>query len=144
MRKYHFGFYRLVSCPILARQIYTNSEIWRILLTITLLMQKLFLFGKLYIEYIDDLKYIYIYHHHHHHHAALLARISLTFSRHPSLSSIVPGKSSRLNPASARICCILVLAGSPIFAHPCEGSTRVYHLWVRPYFSSSVSHVWFV
>ena len=33
-------------------------------------------------------------HHHHHHHVALPALISLTLSRHPSLSSIAPGRFS--------------------------------------------------
>ena len=32
--------------------------------------------------------------HHHHHHVALSAKISLTLSRHPSLSSIASGRSS--------------------------------------------------
>ena len=39
---------------------------------------------------------------HHHHHVTPPARISLTLSRHPSLSSIAPGRSSRLHPVSAR------------------------------------------
>ena len=37
--------------------------------------------------------YIYIYHHHHHH-IALVVRISLTLSRHSSLSFIALGRSS--------------------------------------------------
>ena len=47
--------------------------------------------------------------------------ISLALSRHSSLLSIVPGKSSRLYPVSAQSCCILLLAGRPTFARPCEG-----------------------
>ena len=35
----------------------------------------------------------------------LLAWISLTLSRHPSLSSIILGRSSRLHPVSAQSCC---------------------------------------
>ena len=31
----------------------------------------------------------------------------------------------------------------PLLSH-WKGSTEVYHLWARPYFSSSVLHVWFV
>ena len=43
---------------------------------------------------------------HYHHHVAPPARISLTFSRHPSRSSIAPGRSPRLYPVSAQTCCI--------------------------------------
>ena len=42
--------------------------------------------------------YIYIYHHHH---VVLLARISLTLSRHFSLSFIASGRSSGLHPVSS-------------------------------------------
>ena len=49
------------------------------------------------------------------------ARISLILSRHPSQSSIAPGRFSRLHPLSAQSCCMLVLAGRPAFARPCEG-----------------------
>ena len=44
--------------------------------------------------------------HHCHHHVVPPARISLSFSRHPSLSSITPSRSSRLHPVSAQCCCI--------------------------------------
>ena len=46
------------------------------------------------------------HHHHHHHHVAQRTRISQTLSRHPSLSSIAPGRCSRLHPVSAQGCCI--------------------------------------
>ena len=62
--------------------------------------------------------------HHHHHLVVPSAQISLTLSHHPSLSSIAPGKSSRLHPVSAQSCCISVLVGCPVFAHPCEGVHR--------------------
>ena len=39
-------------------------------------------------------------------HVALLAQISLILSRHLSLSSITPRRSSRLHPVSAQSCCI--------------------------------------
>ena len=48
--------------------------------------------------------YIYIYTHHHHHHITSPARIFPTFSRHPSLSSIASGRSSRQYPVSAQNC----------------------------------------
>ena len=44
--------------------------------------------------------------HHHHHHVAQPALISMTLSRHPSLSSIVPGRSTKLYPVSALSCFI--------------------------------------
>ena len=59
--------------------------------------------------------------HHHHHHLALPQRTSLTLSRHPSLSSIITGRSSRLHPVSAQSCCIEVLANRTASARPCEG-----------------------
>ena len=42
----------------------------------------------------------------HHHQVAPPARISLTLSHHPSLSSIAPGRFSRLHPVSAQSYCI--------------------------------------
>ena len=60
----------------------------------------------------------------HYHHVVPSARISLTLSRHPSLSFFSPGRSSGLHPMSAQSCCMLVLAGCPAFAHPCEGVHR--------------------
>ena len=43
--------------------------------------------------------------HHHHYHGMLLARISLTLSRHSSLSSISLGRSSMLCPVSVQSFC---------------------------------------
>ena len=57
-------------------------------------------------------------HHHHHHHVVLLARISLTFSRHFSLSFIASGRSSGPHPVSSHSCCMYVRAGRPAFARP--------------------------
>ena len=58
----------------------------------------LFLYIYIYYIYI----YIYIYHHH----LAPSARISLTLSRHPSLSSIASGWSSGLHPVFTQSCCV--------------------------------------
>ena len=60
------------------------------------------------------------YHHLHHHHVVLVARISLTLSRHFSLSFIASGRSG-LHPVSAHSCCMYVRAGRPAFARPYEG-----------------------
>ena len=54
-------------------------------------------------------------------HVMPLPRISLTLSHHPSLSSVTPGRSSRLYPVSTQRCCIQVLAGRPALARPCSG-----------------------
>ena len=56
-----------------------------------------------------------------HHHVVPAARISLTFSRHFSLSFITTGRSSGLHPVSSQSCCMYVLAGRPAFARPYEG-----------------------
>ena len=60
-----------------------------------------------------------IIHHHHHHHVVLVARISLTLSRHSSLSFIALGRSSGQHPVSSHSCWMYVRAGRPAFARPC-------------------------
>ena len=59
--------------------------------------------------------------HHHHHHAVLVARISLTLSRHFSLSFIASDRSSGQYPVSSHSCWMYVCAGRPAFARPCVG-----------------------
>ena len=60
---------------------------------------------------------LYLYHRHHHHHrVVLVARISLTLSRHFSLSFIASGRSSGLHPVSSHSCWMYVRAGRPAFA----------------------------
>ena len=53
-----------------------------------------------------------------------LARISLTLSRHFSLSLIVSGRSSELHTVSSHSCCMYVRAGRPTFARPYVGVHR--------------------
>ena len=60
-------------------------------------------------------------HYHHHHHIVLAARISLTLSRHSSLSFIALGRSSGQQPVSSHSCWMYVRAGRPAFARPCVG-----------------------
>ena len=62
--------------------------------------------------------------HHHHHHVVPLAWISLTLSRHFSLSFIASGRSSKLHPVSSHSCCMYVRAGRPTFARPYVGVHR--------------------
>ena len=57
----------------------------------------------------------------HHHRIALVARISLTLSRHSSLSFIALGRSSGQHPVSSDSCWMYVRAGRPAFARPCVG-----------------------
>ena len=59
--------------------------------------------------------------HHHHHHIVLVARISLTLSRHSSQSFIALGRSSGQHPVSSHSCWMYVRAGRPAFARPCVG-----------------------
>ena len=61
---------------------------------------------------------------HLHHHVVPLARISLTLSRHFSLSFIASGRSSGLHPVSSHSCCMYVRAGLPAFAWPYAGVHR--------------------
>ena len=72
--------------------------------------------------------YMYIYHHHHHyhnhHHVVPLAQISLTLSRHFSLSFITSGRSSGLHPVSSHSCCMYVRAGRPAFVRLYVGVHR--------------------
>ena len=82
-----------------------------------------FFFSFIYIIYI----YIYIYIHHHHDFVSP-TRISLTLSRHFSLSFIASGSSSGLHPVSSHSCCMYVLAGRTAFARPYVGSIGVHHL----------------
>ena len=66
-------------------------------------------------------KYCYCLHTLHHHHIVLAARISLTLSRHSSLSFITLGRSSGQQPVSSHSCWMYVRAGRPAFARPCVG-----------------------
>ena len=61
---------------------------------------------------------------HHHHHIVPQAHISLTLSRHFSLSFIASGRSSGLHPESSHCCCMFVRAGRPAFAWPYVGVHR--------------------
>ena len=51
----------------------------------------------------------------------LVARISLTLSRHSSLSFIALGRSSGKHSISSHSCWMYVRAGCPAFARPCVG-----------------------
>ena len=56
---------------------------------------------------------------HHHHHVVPLSRISMTLSRHFSLSFIASGRSSGQHPVSSHSCWMYVRAGRPAFSRPC-------------------------
>ena len=58
------------------------------------------------------------------------ARISLTLSRHFSLSFIASGRSSGQHPACSHSCWMYVRAGRPAFARPCVGVHHRY--WAPP------------
>ena len=57
-------------------------------------------------------------------HVVLLARISLTLSRHFSLLFIASGRSSRLHLVSSHSCWMYVRAGCPALARPYAGVHR--------------------
>ena len=67
------------------------------------------------------LKFLSKWFHHHHHHVMPPAQISLTLSRHFSLSFIASGRSSGLHPVSSHSRCMYVRAGRPAFARPYVG-----------------------
>ena len=75
------------------------------------------LFGYIHI-------YIHIHIYHHHHDIVPLARISLTLSRHFSLSFTASGRSSGLHPVYSHSYCMHVLAGRPAFAQAYVGVHR--------------------
>ena len=58
------------------------------------------------------------------HHVVPPARISLTLSRHFSLSFIVSGRSSGLHPVSSQSCCMYVRASRSAFVRPYVGIHR--------------------
>ena len=68
--------------------------------------------------------YIYININVSHQHVVPPARISLTLSRHFSLSFIASGMSSGLHPVSSHSCCMYFRAGHPAFARPYVGVHR--------------------
>ena len=67
---------------------------------------------------------IFFIDHHHHHQVVPLARISLTLSRHFSLSFIASDRSSGPHPVSSHSCWMYVRAGRPAFAWPYVGVHR--------------------
>ena len=69
----------------------------------------------------SEIKIWYMKIFHHHHHVVLVAWISLTLSRHFSLSFIASGRSSGQHPVSSHTCWMYVRAGCPAFARPCVG-----------------------
>ena len=70
---------------------------------------------------VNKVLWIWVFFFHHHHHIVLAARISLTLSRHSSLSFIALGRSSGQQPVSSHSCWMYVRAGRPAFARPCVG-----------------------
>ena len=80
-----------------------------------------FYMGLVHFLRIEEGLVIEYVHHHHHDHVALVARISLTLSRHSSQSFIAPGRSSGQHPVSSYSCWMYVRAGRPAFAWLCVG-----------------------
>ena len=74
------------------------------------------------------------HYHHHHHHVMLVAQISLTLSRHSSLSFIALRRSSGQHPVSSPSCWMYVRAGRPAFARPCVGVHKSTSLMISSLF----------
>ena len=101
-----------------------DSQKWSIIFQLWLCILLEIFLVQVYItltfsSYIYIYIYIYIYRHH-----VPLARISLTLSRHFSLSFIASGKSLGLHPVSSHSCWMYVRAGHPAFARPYVGVHR--------------------
>ena len=78
------------------------------------------------------------------HHDVLLARISLTLSRHFSLSSIaLAGLQGYILYPNIAAVSMFELVVQLLPGHM-WGSIGVHHLWARPCSSSNVLHIWFV
>ena len=90
------------------------------------------------LDYGRQLYLLYIYHHHH---VVPLAQISLTLSRHLSLSFIASGRSSGLHPVPSYSCCMYARAGRPAFARPYVGVHRSTSLMSS---SLLLQHAWFI
>ena len=76
----------------------------------------------------------------HHHHIVLLVRISLTFAIHPNHPSLPAGFPNYILCSYRPVGDKFLLVGQHLYVCV-KGSVREHHLWVRPYFSSSVPHV---
>ena len=90
-------------------------------------MIEFFNYKKVYINFFPTLYNqvtLHHHHHHHHHHVVPLTWISLTLSRHFSLSFITSGRFSGLHPISSHSCWMYVQAGRPAFARPYVGVHR--------------------
>ena len=62
------------------------------------------IFKLFFSNQVEENIYVIWVHHHHHHHITLVARISLTLSRHSSLLFIALGRSSEQHPVSSHSC----------------------------------------
>ena len=102
-RKHYF---EIIISEIIKKTMYSKDDFRRSRFQVTLKSTGIY--------YSSD----YIYHHHH---IVLAARISLTLSRHSSLSFIALGRSSGQQPVSSHSCWMYVRAGRPAFARPCVG-----------------------
>ena len=103
-----------------------QEERWvREIMILVITLKKITYLNLYLLLFLKNQNYIYIYIHiyicTHHHHIMLVARISLTLSRHSSLSFIALGRSSGQHPVSSHSCWMYVRAGRPAFVWPCVG-----------------------
>ena len=78
---------------------------------------------------------------HHHHHVVPLTRISLTLSRHFSLSFISSGRYSGLHPVSSHSCCMYVRNWSSYICSAIRGGPLEYIIYELVSASPAVSCV---
>ena len=100
VQKGHTHFYSSTSTDLQKTKIY-NKFLLNFFFQLGCMLI-IYIFNKEHVETF----YANIYICHHHHHVVLPARISLTISRHSSLSFIASGRSSGLHPVSSHSCCM--------------------------------------
>ena len=99
-----YQFVEFANCAIC---VFFNQQNYRLHIQINIYIHIYIIY--IYIHLVESCHYIYmcvcvrvcVYHHHH---VALVARISLTLSRHSSLSFIALGRSSGQHPVSSHSC----------------------------------------
>ena len=108
----------IVHCKLFARTPSRIQQIDKICEVVDIFFRKPFWF---FLRMLSILGYMRLpsHHHHHHHHVVPLARISLTLSRHFSLSFIASDRSSGLHHVFSHSCCMYVRAGHPVYIYEC-------------------------
>ena len=97
----------------------------------------------LYFIFLEIIRYYcFMNTNHHHHYVVPPARITLTLSRHFSLSFIASGSSSGLQPVSSQSSCMYVQIGRPAFVHLLKFHLRPHQEWPQVAYKGGNSGVY--